>query len=43
MRLPLTLPTLTCTRCGHGWIPRQIKVWVCPSCKSPKWNEPKEG
>lgn len=43
MTPPITLPTLTCTRCGHVWIPRKVKVWICPTCKSPKWNEPKEG
>jgi hypothetical protein len=35
------IPRLRCTRCGHQWVPRQPKVWVCPKCHSPKWNEPK--
>lgn len=36
------LPTLRCLRCGWTWHPRQVKVWVCPRCHSPKWNTPKE-
>jgi ribosomal protein S27AE len=36
----MKLPVLTCQRCGHAWIPRQDKVWVCAKCHSPKWNEP---
>jgi len=29
-----------CERCGHEWIPRNIKrePKVCPKCKSPYWN-----
>ena len=38
---PIAIPTLTCTRCGHPWVPRQAKVYVCPKCHSPKWNEPR--
>ena len=29
-----------CLRCGHTWTPRQEYIWVCPKCKSPKWNVP---
>ena len=39
------LPTLTCTRCGHTWIPRSNKLPdVCPNpkCKSPYWNKPRK-
>ena len=35
----VTLPTLTCSRCGHTWVPRKPVVYVCPKCHSPKWNE----
>ena len=26
-------------KCGHSWIPRKEKVWLCPKCHSPRWNE----
>lgn len=37
-----------CERCGHEWLPR--KLWqegdslptVCPKCKSPYWNKPRQ-
>jgi predicted Zn-ribbon and HTH transcriptional regulator len=34
-----------CERCGHEWVARQ--EWtdaprVCPKCKSPYWNEPRQ-
>ena len=31
-------------RCGHEWIPRDIKkeTTICPSCKSPYWNKPRK-
>jgi len=36
------LPKLTCTRCGHVWIPRiPRKPKQCPNCRSPYWNKPK--
>ena len=29
-----------CKRCGHKWTPRQNKEPdVCPTCKSPYWNQ----
>ena len=33
-----------CERCGHEWIPNDIKVepTVCPKCKSPYWNKPRK-
>ena len=37
------IPELECLRCGHTWIPRGTKVFVCPGCHSPKWNEPPDG
>ena len=33
-----------CERCLHAWIPRDNEMpTVCPKCKSPYWNKPKEG
>jgi len=32
------IPTLTCRRCGHRWVPRTPTVYVCPKCHSPKWR-----
>jgi predicted Zn-ribbon and HTH transcriptional regulator len=34
------LPTLTCKRCGHKWIPRISSPAVCPNCHSPYWDKP---
>ena len=34
-----------CNQCGHEWVPRHNQMGlpkVCPKCKSPKWNTPKE-
>lgn len=36
-----SLPTLSCVKCGHTWVPRKPKVYVCPKCKNPRWNEEK--
>lgn len=36
------LPTLTCLRCGHTWIPRHPhEPKKCARCASPYWNKPK--
>ena len=37
-------PKIKCGRCGHEWIPHDIKKepTVCPSCKSPYWNNPRK-
>ncbi len=30
-------------RCGHEWLPRgKEKPSVCPKCKSPRWDKPKQ-
>lgn len=29
---------LTCLRCGKEWYPRSAEVYICPKCKSAKWN-----
>lgn len=37
-----------CDRCGHTWLPRdhaedeQAAPTVCPKCKSPYWNKPRQ-
>lgn len=37
------LNRLTCTRCGHTWIPnRDQPPKVCPKCKSPYWDRPRQ-
>ena len=33
-----------CERCGHTWIPRSTTdntPTICPKCKSPYWNRPR--
>jgi Zn finger protein HypA/HybF involved in hydrogenase expression len=37
----LRIPTLTCLRCGHRWVPRQTDVRICPKCKSARWDVPR--
>lgn len=34
-------------RCGHEWLPRgeekpPVRPAVCPKCKSPLWDKPKQ-
>jgi hypothetical protein len=33
-----------CERCQHEWVPRDKarEPAVCPSCKSPYWNRPRQ-
>ena len=32
-----------CERCGHEWLPRTgEEPRVCPRCKSPYWNRPRQ-
>lgn len=40
----VTINRYKCERCGHEWIPRDLKrrPRVCPKCKSPYWDVPKE-
>ncbi len=33
---------LHCSRCEHDWTPRGKDVRICPSCKSPYWDRPRE-
>jgi len=37
-----------CERCGHVWVPRlygkkKQEPVICPKCKSPYWNKPRQG
>src|SRR4051812_22799621 len=33
-----------CERCGHEWLPREegVAPRVCPKCKSPYWDRPRQ-
>ena len=32
-----------CERCKHTWVPRdESNPTVCPKCKSPYWNKPRQ-
>jgi len=34
-----------CERCGHEWVPREKtegEPRVCPKCKNPYWNKPRQ-
>ena len=34
-----------CERCSHIWLPRKYgeeDPVICPKCKSPYWNRPRE-
>lgn len=34
-----------CLRCDHKWVPRENnneKPTVCPKCKNPYWDTPKQ-
>jgi Zn finger protein HypA/HybF involved in hydrogenase expression len=41
MNKKISLKTLRCKRCEHVWVPRKPVVYLCPKCKSPRWNEEK--
>lgn len=34
----VTIPTLTCLRCAHTWIPSKSRPRACPACKSYSWD-----
>jgi predicted Zn-ribbon and HTH transcriptional regulator len=40
----VTLQGFHCERCEHEWVPRDKTrdPTVCPSCKSPYWNKPRQ-
>jgi predicted Zn-ribbon and HTH transcriptional regulator len=38
----IILPKFKCKRCGHEWIPRNMKKpKQCPNCHSPYWDKEK--
>ena len=38
----MKLPTYTCLRCHHIWVPRKAtRPVVCASCNSPYWDIPR--
>ena len=42
-KVKLTVWGWRCERCGHEWIPREeAEPRVCPKCKSPYWNRPRQ-
>lgn len=39
----ITLKGFQCERCNHTWVPRDEGLpLVCPKCKSPYWNKPRQ-
>ncbi|MFA4974791.1 MAG: hypothetical protein WC683_19495 [bacterium] len=41
----ITLPGFRCERCDHQWVARQGtqgEPRVCPKCKSPYWDKPRQ-
>ena len=39
----ITVKRCTCERCNHIWITRREESpVVCPKCKSPYWNKPRQ-
>ena len=39
--MEIELIRLECKRCGWKWTPRVSDVRICPHCKSPRWDTPK--
>lgn len=37
-----TLVWVKCGRCGYSWVKRKETPKVCPGCKSPYWNKPRQ-
>lgn len=39
--MKIKLNKLKCKKCGHEWIPRKEKVFVCPNpkCHTYKWED----
>lgn len=39
----ITLKGWQCERCNHKWVPRETEYpRVCPKCKSPYWDKPRQ-
>ncbi|MDE1728318.1 MAG: hypothetical protein KGH81_03955 [Thaumarchaeota archaeon] len=44
-RIKFEVEGYECSRCDHRWIPRtkiDEEPTICPSCKSPYWNKPRQ-
>ncbi|MFH1182045.1 MAG: hypothetical protein V1702_03745 [Candidatus Woesearchaeota archaeon] len=43
-KIKLTVEGYRCERCSHEWQRRKKneEPTVCPKCKSPYWNKPRE-
>ncbi len=41
MKTEITKYALKCLRCFYKWIPRKEDVRICPKCKSPYFDKPK--
>lgn len=39
--MEIIIQTLSCSRCGHQWVPRIITK-QCPRCKTFNWNQDKD-
>lgn len=39
--MKISMPTITCLRCGWKWTPRKADVRKCPNCKSALFDVPK--
>jgi predicted Zn-ribbon and HTH transcriptional regulator len=45
MAIITNLKGYECDRCGHRWVPRSKLdelPTICPKCKSPYWNKPRQ-
>ncbi len=41
----ITVIGYRCERCGHEWVPNRKSIAepkVCPKCKNPYWNRPRQ-
>lgn len=41
----IKIDAFQCERCEHIWVPRETTVGepiICPKCKSPYWNKPRQ-
>jgi len=41
MKEPITVSRCTCEKCGYQWTSRTENPFLCPRCKTAKWNEPR--
>ena len=38
----MKLPTYTCLKCGHTWVPRiATRPLTCPKCRQSGWDRPR--